>query len=448
MNLKAYMIQRLYHHITRPRIDTWRKSTNLHIKQVDYELSHNYPIELDRRLSLGLKEEFSCDRLIGMQATLLEEIDKDTYRHLLVHYPTGSGKSLFLLAGILNGMLKCIHNERNGIRKDLFPTLVIVPTMALLNQYSEWTLKLLKHGEESIKDKIHFFGTNQDSKPASDPLVIIGTPNILIRHDVKASRVIMDEIDLLLDPLKDHASASDKKKWLDSPPTTVQLLKRFTNTSIKTVGSSATINRNIPKLLAELNVYKPQDRVLKITTNHVGGVSHYYYLMKHDQDNKYGIDFQDSLDEITPTVFSLWDTKFGKPSSFMVFVSKTASKQSIKKSLIEYFTKHCTSRNVQVVFLDGKTPFLSSEAQDLFIYIGSEQDARGLDLPWVAHVIMLGLPTNSQTYIHISGRLGRISQKGSTNPMVVTLLPNTTFLSSYNSTLKYAGISPIPIYSN
>ncbi|KAF9161073.1 hypothetical protein BGX21_002602 [Mortierella sp. AD011] len=52
------------------------------------------------------------------------------------------------------------------------------------------------------------------------------------------------------------------------------------------------------------------------------------------------------------------------------------------------------------------------------IYIAHESNARGLDLPGLSHVYIVGLPSAPSSYIHMAGRTGRMGKKG----QVVTII--------------------------
>ncbi|KAJ3179200.1 hypothetical protein HK101_010066 [Irineochytrium annulatum] len=52
-----------------------------------------------------------------------------------------------------------------------------------------------------------------------------------------------------------------------------------------------------------------------------------------------------------------------------------------------------------------------------------ENTARGLDLPFVTHVLMLGVPPNVPSYLHMSGRVGRFGRPGT----ALTFLPGARY---------------------
>ncbi|KAG0215704.1 hypothetical protein BGX33_000934 [Mortierella sp. NVP41] len=58
------------------------------------------------------------------------------------------------------------------------------------------------------------------------------------------------------------------------------------------------------------------------------------------------------------------------------------------------------------------------------IYLAHEANARGLDLPGLSHVFIVGLPSSPSSYLHMAGRTGRMGQTG----QVVTILRDDEFL--------------------
>ncbi|KAF9577323.1 hypothetical protein BGW38_007525, partial [Lunasporangiospora selenospora] len=52
------------------------------------------------------------------------------------------------------------------------------------------------------------------------------------------------------------------------------------------------------------------------------------------------------------------------------------------------------------------------------IFLAHESNARGLDLPKLSHVYIVGLPSSPSSYLHMAGRTGRMGERG----QVVTIL--------------------------
>ncbi|KAG0358131.1 hypothetical protein BG005_002725 [Podila minutissima] len=47
------------------------------------------------------------------------------------------------------------------------------------------------------------------------------------------------------------------------------------------------------------------------------------------------------------------------------------------------------------------------------VYLAHESNARGLDLPGLSHVFIVGMPSTPSSYLHMAGRTGRMGKKGS-----------------------------------
>jgi superfamily II DNA/RNA helicase len=46
------------------------------------------------------------------------------------------------------------------------------------------------------------------------------------------------------------------------------------------------------------------------------------------------------------------------------------------------------------------------------VLVATEEAARGLDLPAVGLVVLLGLPPDADRYVHLAGRTGRAGREG------------------------------------
>ena len=70
------------------------------------------------------------------------------------------------------------------------------------------------------------------------------------------------------------------------------------------------------------------------------------------------------------------------------------------------------------------------------VYVIKERLARGIDLPNIETVMLLGVPSNSASYTHLAGRTARFNRKGK----VVTLLqPNEVY--KYISIIETLGLT-------
>ncbi|KAG0303556.1 hypothetical protein BGZ98_006534 [Dissophora globulifera] len=73
----------------------------------------------------------------------------------------------------------------------------------------------------------------------------------------------------------------------------------------------------------------------------------------------------------------------------------------------------------------------AGKTQSKGIYIAHESNARGLDLPGLSHVYIVGLPSSPSSYVHMAGRTGRMGQKG----QVVTIIRDDAHLEDRARTL-------------
>ncbi|KAJ3175133.1 hypothetical protein HK101_010746, partial [Irineochytrium annulatum] len=75
------------------------------------------------------------------------------------------------------------------------------------------------------------------------------------------------------------------------------------------------------------------------------------------------------------------------------------------------------------------------------ILVLPENFARGLDLPFITHVMMLGVPPDPATYMHMSGRVGRFGKPGT----AVTFLPGSRFESKMMSYLRFMKVESVKL---
>ena len=60
----------------------------------------------------------------------------------------------------------------------------------------------------------------------------------------------------------------------------------------------------------------------------------------------------------------------------------------------------------------GATDAFRSESNPLTFLLTGDLAARGLDIAGISHVVHFDVPPNADTYLHRSGRAGRMGQKG------------------------------------
>ncbi|KAJ3180592.1 hypothetical protein HDU85_003996 [Gaertneriomyces sp. JEL0708] len=81
-------------------------------------------------------------------------------------------------------------------------------------------------------------------------------------------------------------------------------------------------------------------------------------------------------------------------------------------------------------------PFAAFKSGKTRILVATEHAARGLDLPNVSHVFILGLPSTPASYIHMAGRAGRFGKEGH----VMTLLGGQRYAMRMYQQLRNCGV--------
>ena len=98
-------------------------------------------------------------------------------------------------------------------------------------------------------------------------------------------------------------------------------------------------------------------------------------------------------------------------SSAIVFCNSINSVRATQHTLTQSGF-NCTALHGDIPPLQRKENFLSFKAQKHQFLICTDLASRGLDFPFVDHVINLDFPNTTSDYLHRSGRAGRAGKKG------------------------------------
>ncbi|KAJ3206804.1 hypothetical protein HDU67_007937 [Dinochytrium kinnereticum] len=110
----------------------------------------------------------------------------------------------------------------------------------------------------------------------------------------------------------------------------------------------------------------------------------------------------------------------------------------VKAGRVQDEVDFSSASNVSVSEDEAPSSFFSG-TNDLLVV--GEFTARGLDLPDVTHVIMLGPPSSPASYLHMSGRVGRFGRHGT----AVTLLGGARFEGKMLDMWRLLQVDPAPI---
>jgi superfamily II DNA/RNA helicase len=98
-------------------------------------------------------------------------------------------------------------------------------------------------------------------------------------------------------------------------------------------------------------------------------------------------------------------------TSCIVFCNSVNSARAIEHTLAESGMKSCS--------IHGEIPphlrmenFLKFRLRETDVLVATDLAARGLDMPWVSHVINFDFPRTTSDYLHRAGRAGRAGREG------------------------------------
>lgn len=309
------------------------------------------------------------------------------------------------------------------------------------------------------------------------PRILIGTPpkllEMLTKKELDLSRLqtlVMDEADRLILPLSRYADIKKKFNRHSHRPPGEQLISEvvkmrrkrelFTKNPIsiedqakqrrlQVIISSATANNPL-KMLLKSKKWISNPVYLNIGGKIPSKIKHLaYYLDSNEilsqvsaEDPGWDVDEGKSTDNFKPVSIDVMAES----------IASICSRQSIKKALVfvhsEYSVNDLVS-NLDALGLksarlsdmnnfDGGTvqaPFSSWFSGSVDIVVGTEYEARGLDIPNLEHVIIVGT-VSPASYTHMSGRTGRFGKTGT----AITLLTDTKQKFRFNHTLKLLDI--------
>ncbi|XP_065174807.1 DEAD-box ATP-dependent RNA helicase CshC-like [Sycon ciliatum] len=351
----------------------------------------------------GLKKKLAITQPNAVQMKSIPHLLEG--RDLMIQSETGSGKTLSFLLPILQKS------------KHVCSTLIIVPTRELAVQTLHVVNSLkpsTEHGPFAValvSGLETYFAAEDVQKLA--PRVLIATPkrllevmNVAPQLFYTVQHVVLDEVDRLV-PTAAPSRLKHKNRF-HPKPTMVALtllreeLLKGRASSLQLVGVSATLSHSMRAELLDLGfsekarlVYM-QDRIAVPET-----IRHRFALYNGAHRDKAVLLTQifNSLGAEQALVF----IHNGAPIDGFVYALK---KQGI---LAEALYSH----QADPESLDSYAAFLKDfEDGHIQMVVANEATVRGLDFPFVKHVILLEVPPNPATYVHLAGRASRHGQEG------------------------------------
>jgi superfamily II DNA/RNA helicase len=350
----------------------------------------------------------------------------------------------------------------------------------LASQIYHWILELEQYEkvDELAQLAISSKEKNEKTKKLPIPKILIGTAPKLLqmieKNELDLSRLqtlVMDEADRLIMPLSRYADIKKKFNRHTHRPPGEQLIseivrmrrKRKLFTKIPVAIEDQAKERRLQVIISSATANNPLKMLLKskkwindpVNLNIGGKIPS---KIKHIA---YYLDSNEILTKISPQTSETDLDEEGTVDSFKTVsidamaesIASICSRQNIKKAIVFVHSEYSVTdlvRNLDAIGLkcarlsdmnsfDGdklQKPFASWFSGSVDIVVGTEFEARGLDIPNLEHVIIVGT-VSPASYTHMSGRTGRFGKSGT----AITLLTGTKEKSRFAHTLQMLDIS-------
>lgn len=339
---------------------------------------------------------------------------------LMIKAHTGTGKSFGYLLTLLEK--RVVRDVSSDTLES--PNIIMVPNDLLALQIKEWVERLAGPGIAQV------LGSNEQAETIGYFHLIITTPKALLQRLSQGAlkidtirTIILDEADALIKPLPKHATPKERQNRKKHPVPAITALcqirdrfeakqkpkPRILVLSASLGGRTKDLLRNLGLVSRENSLFL-EDDVEKRSVECPSSIKHHHRLLTQFDD----------LEEMARQIF--WIQQENQSKLGVVFTDADQSKQQLKVWI--------ESHGIEVGLLSDKT-------DNATLLLGSDSDARGLDLPELEYVILVGVPKSATSYLHVAGRVGRMGRPGS----VYTLLNNQQELEGYLGIISRLGLN-------
>jgi Superfamily II DNA and RNA helicases len=364
---------------------------------------------------------------------------------VLISTHTGSGKTLAFLAPLAESLLVDEEQEKEGSSKSGVKVVVIAPGRELASQIVDVARDLFQGTH--LKVVLAIGGTpflrNYEKIRKGKPHLIVGTPGRIAElvvgkpgdksgkmkvNDLQA--IVLDECDALLEyePHREPTTA------------TMNLLKRRHEKSLQCILCSATAGDLMGKSLLE--------RLLRPGYSHAQSDKNDKLITSGDDAKKtrvsrtviHGVVRVDhqrfALDALKRILYTN-----PAPQQVLVFVDNSRRVGVVVEKLAEFGIIAAPLHGGQGSEKGDRAEVNKALREGYIgIVVATEMAARGIDAPYLTHVINLDLPTDASHYAHRAGRCGRGGRPG----VVVNIAVGSK---EKNVPLKFANALDIEMYS-
>ncbi|RHZ84407.1 hypothetical protein Glove_82g55 [Diversispora epigaea] len=413
-----------------------------------------------------LESKFNIRKPTECQKNLIPTILQG--KDLLIRDVTGSGKTFGIVLALLNKTRNqqiCMENNENNensennnyenyyennynySKKPCITSLLTVPSRELAYQIENWVRILLSDTGIPLKSIIQVVARTDSTDESqqihdllnSPPHILVGTATRL--HDLMNGKYLnfknlktfaLDEADHLFRLPRKHATLKDiQNRQLHPKPTELLAQYIFSQVRPQIIVSSATLNRSLRYYFKD-NKYTENPVFIDISEGTLSPptIEHHCLLISNKEiKNLTSVEFtwyNPFIDDRLPTR----NEEFGDDDDIMldslvgaielenikcglIFVNNQIKLTNIVKRLKKFGVE---TKELENSFLDKNIkglPWnhaLGKPTHKLFV--AHEFTARGIDIPLISHVFILGMPSSSIEYLHMSGRTGRMGNGG------------------------------------
>lgn len=295
-------------------------------------------------------------------------------KNVLVESPTGTGKTLSFLLPTINNL------DSNIIEPQV---IIFTPTNQLAKQIYDVAQEIKKYKQFKLLNL-----RDLDNKSINEYQIIIATPdkffktikNIKFKKD-SLKYIIIDEMDMLID-----------FKMIE------EISEYFFNEKNITFGFfSATLSLEQQKFIKN-NFLKGEYHNIVIKPDKEKNIN-IYSVRKNEWKRE----------EILLNIIN--DSRFN-PFFCLIFVNTNEKVEQVFAFLKQHNIENITFYNNNVSIRNKNKIINNIKKNNLVFLITTDSMARGIDLPYVSHIINYELPKDLKYYIHRIGRANRGNYEG------------------------------------
>ncbi|KAL1920243.1 uncharacterized protein VTP21DRAFT_1389 [Calcarisporiella thermophila] len=421
---------------------------------------------IPNELCNSIRENFGIIKPTTAQRSIIPSILAN--RDVLIRDQTGTGKSFSILLALLSkqrshpSRYPLNFSARKNSPRAYISYLVLVPNRELAEQIGIWAREILpKDTYPSIAPILQIVTSelheNRDLEIKEQtaaliresPHILVGTPKrvheLLLKDalDLQYLRtIVVDEVDQALRLPRRFAREKEVQLRRKNPKPCETVLDMLLGNKPKQkpqlIALSATLNRQLRYFMFKKGwIYRAlfidiaktslppatiKHHCLVISGDTIRNLRSPIELDNHSKDEemesieieKDSVDeeangpeaddaYMDRMLEGVTTVVEMEDVNRG-----LVIVPATSSVSRV----IDRLSSHGLKASEVLPTLRTKSAN-KIENQQPNLLIGTEVTTRGIDLPLLSHVFILGAPSSPAAYLHVAGRTGRMGKPGS-----------------------------------